>query len=1125
MTRLGSGTSSVLEQRFPSRPAAVADARRTLDRLAETLEPASMESLRLVVSELVTNAVRHGPTGADAHVDLSVGMVGDAVRVEVMDTGNGFRPPRGPREDGGGGWGLVLVDSVADRWGVAEGSPTRVWLEIDGARRRQIPESPWPPVLDPVLLDRLRAAVFATDLEGSVTRWNRHAEELFGHRSEEAIGRPISELLAADPEAADAIMQRIRTGEAWEGEWIAPRRDGSSVWVWVGNTPVHDESGSAIGLLAVAFDISQRRRAESALRESEERLRIALSAGRMGTWDWDVREGSVRWSEGLEQIHGLEAGTFPGTFEAFQRDIHPEDRARVISAIERAVNDGEEYDLDYRIVRPDGSGRWLSVRGSVFRDEDGRPVRMAGVCNDITERKEAERALEVQFAVSRALARSATVDEAAPEVIRAICDTLGWELGLLWRVDEADEVLRCVGGWRAPTSSAGPFLASSRGFTFARGAGLMGRVWDTGRSFWIPDVTRDQDFPRARPVTEAGLHAVLAFPITLVDEVLGAVEFFSHRIREPDEALLRLMGSVGAQIGQFFERLDAEARRAESEARKSAVLAASLEAIITIDEQGMIVELNPAAGEMFGLVPEEVIGRELAELIVPERYREQHRSALARVRETGRGRMLGRRMELAGLRPDGSEFPIELTVTRVEYPGPGPSLFTGYIRDITSRRRVEELQARLLESERSARERLETAHERMTFLADASLMLTSSLDHRKTLGKVARLSVPRLADWCTVDLVEADGSLQSVVVAHVDPEKIGLAREYRRRYPPDTDAATGVAAVIRDGEPQLYREITEEMIDQAVPDPEQREILRRLGLRSAMTLPLVARGRHLGAITFALAESGRTFDEGDLELAQNLAHRAALAIDNARLYEERSHVARTLQRTLLPRRLPDIPGVEVAAFYQPAGVMQTEVGGDFYDVFDATGGAWGLAIGDVCGKGVEAAALTGLARHTLRTATMRESSPRVALSDLNGVLLREDGDRFCTVALGRLERHDAGARLTVSCGGHPMPLVLRRDGRVESVGAPGALLGVFEEVALEDRTAELAPGDTVVFFTDGIVDPRHVDPLDEAALRSLLETCRDFDAQQTVDHLGDAIADPRGEAPDDVALLVLRVSP
>jgi serine phosphatase RsbU (regulator of sigma subunit) len=297
-----------------------------------------------------------------------------------------------------------------------------------------------------------------------------------------------------------------------------------------------------------------------------------------------------------------------------------------------------------------------------------------------------------------------------------------------------------------------------------------------------------------------------------------------------------------------------------------------------------------------------------------------------------------------------------------------------------------------------------------------------------------------------------------------------------------------------------------------------------LGMRSTMVVPLVARGRALGAITFASASaSGRVYAEDDLELAQELARRAALAIDNSRLYEERSHIARTLQRTLLPRRLPDIPGVQIGAFYQPAGVAQTEVGGDFYDVFEAGDDAWGVVVGDVCGKGVEAAALTGMARHTLRGSALREPAPTASLENLNRVMLREDGERFCTVALGRLERSGAGHKLTVACGGHPSPFVVRSDGRVETVGVPGSLLGVFEDVDIQERTVELAPGDQAVFYTDGLVDARHPTPLDEAALRELASACRDATAQETVDRLGEAVDDPSGEAPDDVCILAIRV--
>jgi PAS domain S-box-containing protein len=1121
---------TVTERRFRPEPSAPAAARHALDDLvAGALDEASLENARLLASELVTNAVRHGPSGPSLDVCLRVVVRDATVRVEVIDDGPGFVPPgrREPREVGG--WGLVLVDRVADRWGVEEGGPTTVWFEIDRAADGRPPSevtSSWPASFDPVMLDVEPAAVIAADLEGTVTRWNRHASRLFGFEPWEAVGKSIVELLVpdADPVVAEPLIRRLRGGEAWDGEWLAGRKGGGRVWVRLALAPIRTEEGDLIGAIAVSLDISERRRAQMALAESQERLRIALDAGGMGTWEWDMAAGTMHWSESLERIHGLAPGSFGGMFEHFQSHVHPEDRPRVLSAIERAVNEGQELALDHRIVRPsDGAVRWLAMRGRVLRDEAGAATGMAGVCADITGRKEAERNVRVQYAIARVLSRVASVEEAAPELIEAIAQALGWEVGALWRLDEDDGVLRYAGGWSATRSIGALFLRKSREFLFERGLGLPGHVWATGRPEWIPDVVEDANFPRAIFALEDGLHAGFGFPITLGGQVLGAMEFYSRRIREPDQAVLEMIGAAGAQIGQYLERQATEAELVESEARKSAILESALEAIVTMDEHGAIVEINAAAAEMFGLDRDRVIGEELAGLVIPPSLRDRHREALQRYRRTGRGRILGRRLELTAMRTDGTEFPVELTVTRVQLPEADELLFTGYIRDITPRRRAEELQAKLFESERAAREQVERAHERAAFLAEASVILGGSLDHRRTLAKVARLIVPRLADWCSVDLAEADGSIQSVAAAHVDPQKVELVRAYRREYPPEPDVEGGVAHVVATGEPVIRAEVTRELLEERVPDPHRRAMLTELGLCSVMIVPLSARGQAIGSITFASGVSGRTFAEEDLELAHELARRAALALDNARLYEERSHIARTLQRSLLPRRLPEIVGVAIAAVYQPAGVSQTEVSGDFYDVFEAGDEAWGVAVGDVCGKGVEAAALTGMARHTLRASAFGEPSPSGVLLDLNRVMLREDGERFCTVALGRLERTYAGLRLTVACGGHPSPLVLRRDGGVVAVGAPGSLLGVFPDVAIEDVVVELGPGDQVVFYTDGLVDPRHPTPLDDAGLRRLASSCRDLTAQETADRLGEAVADPSGEAPDDVCILVLNV--
>jgi PAS domain S-box-containing protein len=407
------------------------------------------------------------------------------------------------------------------------------------------------------------------------------------------------------------------------------------------------------------------------------------------------------------------------------------------------------------------------------------------------------------------------------------------------------------------------------------------------------------------------------------------------------------------------------------------------------------------------------------------------------------------------------------------------------------------------------------------FLAEASHVLAGSLEYQETLRAVAQLAVPAVADWCAVDLAAGDG-VDRVAVAHVDPERVALARELQDRYPPDPDAEAGVLAVLRHGQPELYREIPDEMLAQVARDEEHLAIIRSVGLRSGMLVPMTLRDRVVGVITFASAESGRRYDEHDLELAQDLALRAAAAVENARLYEAASAIAQTLQASLLPPLLPDVPGAELAAVYRAAGAG-LEVGGDFYDVFNTADDQWYLVVGDVCGKGAEAAAVTALARYTIRAAAVRRRSPAAILRFLSDAMLQQaDGsERYCTIACAHL---DVGAgRLTVACGGHPLPLLVRADGRAEEVGVPGTLLGLVPSPDLHDGTVDLREGDTLLLYTDGLTEagaPKHVwAPEDlEAAARAAARGS----VQQAVDRLLDAAIGSLPAVRDDVALLALR---
>jgi PAS domain S-box-containing protein len=421
---------------------------------------------------------------------------------------------------------------------------------------------------------------------------------------------------------------------------------------------------------------------------------------------------------------------------------------------------------------------------------------------------------------------------------------------------------------------------------------------------------------------------------------------------------------------------------------------------------------------------------------------------------------------------------------------------------------------------------LKQVEQTQRFLAEASRVLADSLDYEATLSAIARLAVPGVADWCGVDLAGDGDEVHRVAVEHVDPAKVALAAELAERYPADPRADRGIHHVLRTGESQLWPEIPEELLVQAAQDEEHLRMIRALGMSSAMVVPMRVRERVLGAITFVSTESGRRFNRGDLRLAEDLALRAATAVENARLYRARSTIAQTLQASLLPPMLPEVPGVEAGALYRAAG-EDHEVGGDFYDLFATSDDHWFAVIGDVCGKGAEAAAVTALARYTIRAAAARRHSPAAILRWVNEVMVREGSTRFCTIAVAHLDRSQKQTVLTVAVGGHPGPILLRADGGVEEIRAQGTLLGLVEDPSLADVTIELAAGDAVLLYTDGVTEaaaPRRVWSTDDLA--AVVAGAAGAPAQGLVDHVADAaLTGLPGPPRDDVAMLALRLSP
>jgi len=540
-------------------------------------------------------------------------------------------------------------------------------------------------------------------------------------------------------------------------------------------------------------------------------------------------------------------------------------------------------------------------------------------------------------------------------------------------------------------------------------------------------------------------------------------------------------------------RVSAELAVRESHQLLSAVAEGTSDVLFVKDDAGRYLMINRAGATWVGRAPEDCIGAGVRELFTAE-------SADRMLADDAAVMAAGETREFEeALAPLGGERRIFLVTESPYRDVDGRRVgVVGVARDITDRKRNEE---------------------RLQVLATAAeLLLSGSLDYSATLSAVARAAVPTFADGCVVDVVRAGEGYERLAVVHTDPAWEEAAREVARRWGLATvDAAGSASRFVPDVEPETFTA--------GAVDEQHRAALERLCPRSLITVPLAAGGAQpLGALTFVTGPSGRRLDGADLQLAEDLGRRAATAVEHARLHAERSHIARTLQESLLPPRLPVVPGARLASRFHAAGAAH-EVGGDFYDLFPLPEGRFLLVIGDVCGKGAEAAAVTALARYTIRGSAMREESPARLLAILNEVLMHQVAGGFCSVLCARLEPGGDGLRLVMTSGGHPLPLLLRGGEPSRELGPVGTLLGVVEEPELPESTVVLARGDTVVFYTDGLTEAgapaRLVRPHELGALAAPWAS---WGADAVADRLeAAALAAAGGDLRDDLALLVLEL--
>jgi PAS domain S-box-containing protein len=620
-----------------------------------------------------------------------------------------------------------------------------------------------------------------------------------------------------------------------------------------------------------------------------------------------------------------------------------------------------------------------------------------------------------------------------------------------------------------------------------------------------------QGSEHARFMIDNGYRSAVVAPLLARERTLGALSVLRLGDGDPyGSEDLELVCELARRAALAIDnaRLFSDLHRVEQ--RLEAILVNLGEAITMMDEQGKMVFANQAAADLLGAATPSELTSARPGTIWPRFLVLDEQG-----RELDLEQMPGRRL-FAGehpkplvvrniVRATGEERWLVVRSSPVTDPETERILYAvNVFENITEVKR-----AQLAES----------------FMAEASRVLASSMDYSETLKRVTQLAVPQIADWCAVHLLTDHEEIEQVAVHHADPARLALAEQLSRGYRPALDEPAGVPEVIRTGAARIFTDIPPEALAAYARDPEHLELLRAVEATAAIIVPMAGANKTIGAITLVSSESIRRLSHADLALAERLGRRAGTAVENARIYTERTRIAHILQRSLLPESLPEIPGVELQALYHAAGELN-EVGGDFYDVFAYGQDRWMLVIGDVCGKGPRAAGVTALARHTLRAAAIGGQSPAGMLSTLHEALLRQPpGADLCTVCLVMLTRVQDGARLTIALAGHPPPLLISAGAEVEQAGLSGTVLGVVDPVSIEESEITLCTGETLLLYTDGVIEAGRPDrQLAEEGLLELCAAAPNLPLEGFLEHIERAaLTRARGRLRDDIALLALRI--
>ena len=674
--------------------------------------------------------------------------------------------------------------------------------------------------------------------------------------------------------------------------------------------------------------------------------------------------------------------------------------------------------------------------------------------------------LRAQHEIASILARDSSLDAVAPDFLASVCRLFGWDGATLWHDRHGRSELESVA--RHGVARPAEDLA-----TPARESGRI--AWDVG-----PGGSR-----LAVPIPAGSAHSVIA-----VAEFSGPSPI--EQTDEVEEVLL----AFAAQLDSFLRATGADPETERVRQHMAEVVRGSQDAVLSKDLNGIVTTWNPAAERMYGYPASEAIGRHVSFIVPPDHKHEEMR-ILDRIK---RGERLDT-YETERLRADGARISVGLTVSPImsaSHELIGASVIA---RDITAEKRT-----------RAAEE----------FLVAASRRLDTSLDPEETARTIVGTAVPQLAEICLVDFIRADGFLGDSIVAAADSEVARRLEEVRHETPIDPEGEHPVAQVLRSGLPMSWRDLAApEVAEMVVQSEAHRQLIADAGYHSAAVVPLVARGRALGILSFLHASSDLRYDADDLAFLSELGDRAAMALDNARLYQERDKIAKDLQRGLRPPVPPAVPGLEVSVVFEAAG-EGTEIGGDFYDVIPEEDGCW-LLIGDVAGKGSAAAGVSVSVRHAVRGLCREMSDPAEVLVKVNELLREgESLNDFATGELIRMRRDGNGWKLQLAAAGHP-PAVHVSGGEARQLGG-GTILGAWHEPELGCHSTELQKGESLILSTDGWFEvgpvPEHRKP---ECLATLAGELAELELEDLTARLrADAVERAAGPLTDDLVILGVR---